>query len=104
MISKNSTHAIRAALTEAAAGKSEALHEFTSNAEEYVAMLRMHINKEDHCLFPMAAQALTPEDHKSLEVEFGKSDAVEIGESVIRHYEALAEELARRFEVAPQSA
>ncbi|MBZ0258960.1 hemerythrin domain-containing protein, partial [bacterium] len=43
---------------EAAKGNEAALDNFVRNAKDYIQLLREHIQKEDHCLFPMADEAL----------------------------------------------
>ncbi len=43
---------------------------FVQNARGYLHLLRNHIYKEDNCLFPMADQALSPEQREALLVSF----------------------------------
>jgi hemerythrin-like domain-containing protein len=72
---------------------------FAASARAYVSLLREHINKEDHCLFPMAVRALTTSDQQSLlsafeEVEHGPGTANEH-----QKYVDLANRLADQFGV-----
>jgi hemerythrin-like domain-containing protein len=66
--------AMNGAIDAAARGDAAALERFVGQARAYVVLLREHIEKEDHCLFPMAEQVLSEEDHRRLLVEF--EDAV----------------------------
>ena len=54
------------AIEGAAAGNSDAVRRFVAHAHGYVGLLREHIEKEDHCLFAMANQALTENDQQRL--------------------------------------
>jgi len=70
---------------------------FVRNAHAYVAMLREHIQKEDHCLFPMADQALDPGDQTILAERFERVEREEIGSSTHETYRAIANDLVKRF-------
>jgi len=60
----------------------------------YVQLLRDHIYKEDHILYPMADQLLLPEDQRALEAEFERVEREEIGVGVHEKYHELAHWLA----------
>ncbi|MFZ5802030.1 MAG: hemerythrin domain-containing protein [Candidatus Omnitrophota bacterium] len=68
--------------------------DFEEAARDYVTLLRSHIAKEDHCLFPMADQALTDGDQKKLLALFEKAEAERGGEKKHDFYVRLAEELS----------
>ena len=82
------------AIEAASRGDDEALRTFVRHAREYNSLLANHIEKEDHCLFPMADQALTEDDQKKLLLTFQKVETEEIGAEVHDQYVMLANELA----------
>ncbi|MGD8375892.1 MAG: hemerythrin domain-containing protein [Acidobacteriota bacterium] len=81
----------------AAAGDDGACRRFTGNARAYLGLLREHIQKEDHCLFPMADQALTAEDQAALQEAFRRVEAEEIGADVPERYRRIAASLVERL-------
>jgi hemerythrin-like domain-containing protein len=91
-------------LDAAAAGDAKALDRFARHARGYVTMLREHIQKEDHCLFSMANQALTDEDQQALLARFHRVEAKEMGAGTHETYLEIANELAERYRVARASA
>jgi hemerythrin-like domain-containing protein len=81
----------------ASLGDAAALSDFAQHARALVRLLREHIWKEDHCLFPMADRVLSEKDQHALiglfeDVEHGK-----MKEGTHEHYLALADELAVRL-------
>ena len=78
-----------------------ARHAFIDPARAFVALLREHIHKEDHCLFPMANQALTEPDQQQLVDSFEKVEHEDLGPETHQRYVSLANELAERFGVEP---
>lgn len=87
------------AIEGAAAGNEPDRDGFVDHARRYVALLREHIQKEDHCLFPMADGALTEADQAELARRFARVEQDEIGDGVHERYVRLADDLARRWEV-----
>jgi hemerythrin-like domain-containing protein len=77
----------------------DAPREFVQHARAYVALLREHIRKEDHCLFPMAAGILTSADAESLARRFQHVEHAEMGAGTHEHYLQLANDLADRLDV-----
>ena len=63
-------------------------------------MLREHIQKEDHCLFPAADQKLGQEDERHLMAAFEKVEKEEIGEETHAKYLEIANRLADQFGVS----
>ncbi len=63
-------HMSRAA-SEGAAGAPGAVKRFLDHARAYVPLMRRHIDKEDHCLFPWVERNLTAEERASLQEAFG---------------------------------
>jgi hemerythrin-like domain-containing protein len=84
----------------AAAGDAAALGQFVSRAEGYVAVLREHIHKEDHVLFPLADRTLTEEKQQRLLAEFRRVEAEEMGAGTHERYLQIAHDLAKRYGVA----
>ena len=68
------------------------------NGKGYAGLLRAHIQKEDHVLFPLADRVLTPGEQRELVHRF---EAVEhhLGEGVHERFVKLAEELEKQAEI-----
>lgn len=73
---------------------------FAGAADEYVALLREHIRKEDHCLFPLADRALGPADEAALLERFERAEREAPGPDALARYTPVAEDLERRVGVA----
>ena len=74
---------------------------FSQAARGFIALLREHIHKEDHCLFPMANQALSGPDQQQLIASFEKVEHEDLGPETHQRYVHLANELAAKFGVTP---
>ena len=61
---------------------------------DYAKLLRDHIHKEDHILYPMADSAFSPEDQRALAEAFEKVEREEMGEGAHEKYHALAHRLS----------
>lgn len=72
---------------------------FASFAHAYIDMLRVHIRKEDHCLFPMADSALDVAGQTDLMAQFERVEAEDMGAGVHERYLRLANDLADRYGV-----
>ncbi len=83
----------------AAAVEADVPREFARHARAYVHLLREHIGKEDHCLFPMAAAVLTDGDAEVLARSFAGVESSEMGEGTHERYLRLANDLAGRLGV-----
>ena len=81
-------------------GDARAIAAFVSHARSYCELLRAHIHKEDHCLFPMADQALSDDEQQSLLTMFEKVEHDDMSEQTHERYLQIADELADRFDVA----
>jgi len=90
---------IEASIEGAAAGDRAAAESFARSSLLYVEHLRDHIQKEDHCLFPMADQTLSSEDCEILEQRFSTMDARDIGQEIIGKCHRMASAMADRFGV-----
>jgi hemerythrin-like domain-containing protein len=74
--------------------------DFVRHARAYIRLLREHIRKEDHCLFPMAAHALSDKDAEALLGSFERVEGDEMGEGTHEHYLRLANDLADRLGIS----
>lgn len=92
--------AMSEAVTKSAGGASLAAREFAIAARAYVALLRQHIQKEDHCLFAMADQAFTPDEQRALEQAFDRVQRDKIGLDTHDKYVGVANRLVERLGVA----
>jgi hemerythrin-like domain-containing protein len=88
----------------AAAADSGDLQEFLQHGRAYVQLLRQHIQKEDHCLFAMADQALSTDDQEQLLAAFERVEHEELGPETHQHWINVANELATRYEVPVHTA
>lgn len=91
---------IEASIDAAARGHALALEEFAEATRRYECLLRAHIEKEDHCLFPMADQALDAAEQLALVERFDEVERRDPQAGTHERCLRIADELARRFEVA----
>jgi hemerythrin-like domain-containing protein len=84
----------------AAAGVPASLARFIEHAEGYVALLREHIYKEDHVLFPLADRTLSEDDQQRLLAAFGTVESEEMGVGTHEKFLKTARELADRYGVS----
>lgn len=87
----------------ASEGQADAVQAFVSQARGYINLLRAHIQKEDHILFPMADRTLTDEDQHRLSESFDKTEAEEVGIGTHERYLKLAAALADRYGIPHES-
>ncbi len=64
------------------------------NLALYTYLLRLHINKENTVLFPLADRLLSDQEQEMLADDFARVDAEETGAGVRRHYHELAHALS----------
>ena len=60
-------------------GKKEAAQKFTQHANDYIALLDFHIDKENKVLFPMATNHLSASKLEELSKEFDRIETDKIG-------------------------
>ena len=70
---------------------------FVQNARGYIHLLRNHIYKEDNCLFPMADQALNPEQREALLLSFQEFDQKEMPPGAHEQCLKIADELEEKL-------
>lgn len=93
---------MEAAVTSYEKGEPGAVQEFARTARDYVALLREHIQKEDHCLFAMTNENLDEKEQNKLLKAFQKAEQQSATEKTHEHYLKIAQDLALRFQVFPQ--
>lgn len=84
--------AAAAALPGASVGDAGARTTLATNLLGFVRLLRVHIDKEDKILYPMADQILTAADQTELAASFDRVEAEEMGEGTHERYHQLAHE------------
>ncbi len=82
-----------------AAGNTAAIAQFVQHAREYVELLWEHIGKEDHCLFPMANNALGHEEQARLLAEFQEAEQQAIRPETYQECLAIAKRLGEQYGV-----
>jgi len=73
---------------------------FAEAGRRYSALLRQHIQKEDHCLFSMADNAFSAADQAALLAKFERGEAEEMGAGTHEKFLGIAGALAKKFGVA----
>jgi hemerythrin-like domain-containing protein len=81
----------------ASAGDSAAVESFANAARDFVKLLRAHIEKEDHCLFPIVGQVLNADNQRVLQESFDEAAHSEACEQSHQHYLELADTLCQKF-------
>jgi hemerythrin-like domain-containing protein len=84
-------------------GGREAAARFAEAAEAYLRLLRDHIGKEDHCLFPNVGYALSGDDHRRLLAAYDAAER-KLGAGTHGRLQRIADGLAARWGVAPAPA
>ena len=87
------------AIGEAVAGDAGARAQWVRHARGYANLLRQHIQKEDHCLFAMADQALPDAEQQRLLEAFGRVEHEDMGPGTHEKYLKIADALADRYGV-----
>ena len=87
------TKGMREAARRLESGNESARGPLVSNARQYVALLRDHIEKEDEMLFPMANELLSPEVQSQLIRGIERIEREEKAAGAPERFRALAEQL-----------
>ncbi len=87
------TRAMRAAAEKLEQGDLHARAAVIQNARGYASLLRAHIIKEDHILFPMAGRVIPASQHTQVTLDFERVEHEETGAGIHEKYLALAERL-----------
>lgn len=84
----------------AAAIDGDSVAEFVQHAAAYSALLRQHIEKENHCLYAMADSAFTAQDQEALTGRFAQSEAKELA-GLREKYATQAAAIAAQLKTPP---
>ena len=90
--------AMTAAVEAGLRGDNSLALQFGRHSQTYIDLLRNHIQKEDHCLFPLADHVLTELDQQRLLCDFEDIDETPTRAGRHDHYLQLAKTLADRFD------
>jgi hemerythrin-like domain-containing protein len=88
------------AIDGAQTGDSGAMQSFARHARDYVLMLREHIQKEDHCLFRMADEALSAGEQQELTEQFERVDRDLPADATPQELLRIADRLVERYAAA----
>jgi len=88
------------AIEGAGRGEAAAVQEFIRYGAAYTELLKVHIRKEDHCLFPMADNVLSEAEQDALLQSFHVVEAEDMGAGVHERFLELANALADKYGVA----
>ena len=81
-------------------GDAPAMADFVCHARSYCELLRAHIHKEDHCLFPMANQSFSDDEQQLLLTMFERVEHDDLSVETHERYLQIADDLAQHFDVA----
>lgn len=81
----------------ASTGDPRALTWFSRHARSYIKLLREHIHKEDHCLFPAAERHLGEEGERELLTADDQAESRESFQKIDQRYVTMARQLAERL-------
>jgi len=87
------TREMRTAAEKWQSGDITASADVAANGQGYVNLLRMHIQKENNVLFPMADRVVPLEKQPAIWAEFERIEREETGKGIHEKYEVLAEKL-----------
>jgi hemerythrin-like domain-containing protein len=92
------TRIMREAAQRLQSGDLSARQEIVHNAQGYTTLLRQHINKEDHILFPTAEGVIPLSQQDQVCEDFERVEHEETGEGVHEKYLSLAEKLEKEVQ------
>jgi hemerythrin-like domain-containing protein len=95
--------AMRAALARYVKGERAAAHDFAENAFGYTELLREHIGKEDHVLFPMAEACFSDADRAEVLAAFAQAESKDLGAGTHERMLALVDGLTDKLGVSREA-
>jgi hemerythrin-like domain-containing protein len=95
--------AMRAALARYVKGERAAAKDFAENAFAYTELLREHIAKEDHVLFPMAEACFSDQDRADVLAGFAEKESKDLGEGTHERMLAIVDGLMERLGVSREA-
>jgi len=93
------TRALASAAQAMQTGNRSAAERVIQSSRSYIALLRQHIYKEDHYLFPMAEEIIPVEKHASMTEEFEHVENFILGKAVQQKYLDLAVSLEEEMRI-----
>ena len=88
--------AISEALPPAEAGDADAARSLGRHLQNYVELLRIHIDKENNVLFPRAENLLSDTEKQEVVAGYEKIESAEMGEGTHEQYHEMAHALSDR--------
>lgn len=76
--------------------------QFVKTAESYVSLLRQHIVKEDHVLYPMALKMLSGPELDAINTQFEQFERRMCADGEYERLQSLADRLTSRFRPDPE--
>jgi len=98
MNGRNCVNVMKASIEKASEGDEVALNAFKDNVQELRSLLMEHIQKEDHCLFSMADNALSDEAKNGLLGDFRRIES-EAGGKRHAQYIQVVKDLCHQYDV-----
>lgn len=89
--------ALKAAFAAYEAGRSAAAQEISATADEYVRLLRQHIDKENGILFPMAEGRISEAEDMRLVESFEELERERIGQGKHEQFHAMLDKLQAEY-------
>ena len=80
-------------------GDKAAIDTILEHGSDYLNMLRAHIDKEDHCLFPMADNAVHGDDLTALKEAYSEAESTAEYRDTFESCRAIADRLTERYNV-----
>ncbi len=91
--------AMKESLSLASEGNPAAVKTFVQSAQGFADLLSSHIDKEDTILYPMANQAMSDEDQKTVLTRFADVEQNHMGAGVHEKYLGIAKKLGAQYGV-----
>jgi hemerythrin-like domain-containing protein len=91
---------MRAALARYLKGERTAAKDFAESAFAYTELLREHIGKEDHVLFPMAEACFSDQDRAEVLAGFAQKEAKDLGAGTHERMLGIVDGLMERLHVS----
>lgn len=78
-------------------GDTKAAKKIVENAQKYIDLLRLHIDRENNILYEMADETLSPQKQEELFEEFEKIEVERIGLGKHEQFHKLLEDLKEKY-------
>ncbi|MBK7643511.1 MAG: hemerythrin domain-containing protein [Planctomycetes bacterium] len=94
---RSRVRAMRWAVTRHVKGEPDAAKDFAENSLAYTELLREHIAKEDHVLYPMAEACFSEQDRLEVLEDFARKESKDMGAGTHERMLALVDGLCARL-------